>query len=72
MGIKQKKRSGKSPGGQKGHEGSTLRMVENPDKVVVHRVACCRRCGRSLRKKGVLGYDRRQVFEIPPFKVEVT
>jgi transposase len=71
-GVVQRKRSGKSPGGQKGHEGNTLRMVEKPDKVVVHRVKRCRRCGRLLRKKGVLGYERRQVFEIPPLKVEVT
>jgi|WetSurSiteA1Bulk_404760.scaffolds.fasta_scaffold20535_1 transposase len=71
-GITQKKRSGKRPGGQKGHEGNTLRMVENPDKVVVHRVERCKGCGRSLRKKGVWGYERRQVFEIPPLKVEVT
>lgn len=70
--INQKKRSGKNPGGQKGHEGNTLRMVENPDKVVVHQVECCRRCGRLLRKKSVLGYERRQVLEIPPLKVEVT
>jgi transposase len=70
--ITQKKRSAKRPGGQRGHEGNTLRMVENPDNVVVHRVQKCRRCGRSLRTKSVLKYDRRQVFEIPPLKVEVT
>jgi transposase len=48
--IPQKKRSGKRPGGQKGHEGNTLRMVENPDQVVVHRVGWCKKCGRTLRK----------------------
>ena len=41
-------------------------MAEKPDKVVVHLVVCCRRCGRLLRKKAILGYDRRQVVEIPP------
>jgi transposase len=71
-GITPKKKSGKSPGGQRGHEGNTLRMVANPDTIVVHRVERCRRCGRSLRTKSVLKYDRRQVFEIPPLKVEVT
>jgi transposase len=69
---KQRKRSERNPGGQRGHEGNTLRMVENPDKVVVHRVERCRRCGRSLRAKSVVKYDRRQVFEIPALKVEVT
>ena len=69
--LPQKKRSGKRPGGQKGHEGNTLRMVGDPDKVVVHRVGWCKKCGRTLRKEVVIGYDRRQVFEIPPLKVEV-
>jgi transposase len=70
--LEQKKRSGRRPGGQRGHEGNTLRMVSNPDKVRVHKVTICGKCGRSLRRKKVIEYDRRQVFEIPPIKVEVT
>jgi len=48
--VKQEKKSGRKPGGQKGHEGNTLRMVSNPDKVVVHRVGVCGSCGKSLRE----------------------
>jgi len=71
--LKQKRvKSGKRPGGQKGHEGKTLRMVSHPDKVVVHKVGICGNCGRSLEKGKVIEYDRRQVFDIPPIKVEVT
>jgi transposase len=69
---KMRKASGKKPGGQKGHPGATLRMVDNPDIVEVHRVQRCNRCGRSLKNAQVLGYDRRQVFDLPPIQVEVT
>jgi len=69
---KVRKPSGKKPGGQKGHKGTTLRMVENPDIVEVHKVEHCGHCGESLKGEEVLGYDRRQVFDLPPIKVEVT
>ncbi len=70
--VKQEKKSGRKPGGQKGHEGNTLRMVSNPDEVVVHRVGVCGSCGKSLKREKVIEYDKRQVFDIPPIKVEVT
>jgi len=69
---KVRKPSGKKPGGQKGHKGTTLQMVEHPDIIEVHKVERCRRCGQSLKGKEILGYDRRQVFDLPPIKVEVT
>jgi transposase len=69
---KVRKSSGKKPGGQKGHKGTTLRMVDSPDIIKVHKVERCGHCGQSLRGKKVLGYDRRQVFDLPPIKVEVT
>jgi len=71
--LKQKRSSGgRKPGGQKGHEGNTLRIVTHPDEVVVHRVDICDGCGKSLKREEVIGYDRRQVFDIPQIKVEVT
>src|SRR5215469_13789317 len=33
--------SGKPPGGQVGHAGQTLSMVEQPDEVVAHRPHVC-------------------------------
>ena len=69
---KVRKPSGRKPGGQKGHEGQTLRMVDNPDKIEVHKVERCESCGESLKEKQASGYDRRQVFDTPPIKVEVT
>ena len=67
----QRKPSGKSVGGQKGHKGHTLEMAENPDHEIVHPVTKCESCGRSLCDAEVANYERRQVFDLPPIKVEV-
>src|SRR5450755_1252897 len=40
--------SGKRPGGQPGHSGHTLSMVEQPDEVVGHRPKVCEHCGEDL------------------------
>lgn len=59
-------------GGQKGHPGCTLRQVDCPDIVVVHRVEECDRCNATLADVPAAGVERRQVFEIPPLKIFVT
>jgi transposase len=66
-----REKSKRKPGGQPGHEGTTLKRVATPDQVVVHRATRCR-CGHSLRQQPVEGYEKRQVFEIPRVHVEVT
>jgi transposase len=65
-------RAGRKPGGQGGHDGRTLRQVDDPDEVRRHEPACCRACGRDLRRAGEAGLERRQVFDIPPIRVRVT
>jgi transposase len=64
--------SNRSPGGQTGHLGHTLHRVVNPDHVVVHTVGQCENCGRSLADKDAQGIESRQVFDLPPPKLEVT
>lgn len=59
-------------GGQPGHPGSTLRMVEKPDRIVPHRVERCAGCGRSLAHQQPDRVERRQVFDLPEPKLEVT
>jgi len=62
----------KKSGGQKGHPGHTLEMTAHPDKIVTHTVEQCQHCGTSLANRPVESVERRQVFDIPPLKPEVT
>lgn len=65
-------RSGKKPGGQKGRVGKGLAQVNNPDIIVTHMPTSCTDCGSNL--DGVEGScaERRQVFDIPQPKINVT
>ena len=59
-------------GGQKGHEGKTLKMVEHPDKIILHSVKGVCDCGKDLEEAEVLRIERRQVFDLPKKLCEVT
>lgn len=65
-------KSDRPTGGQPGHPGHTLRMVEKPDRIVPHRVERCARCGRSLTGRQPDHVERRQVHDLPEPKLEVT
>src|ERR1700679_2054687 len=43
-----RERSGKQPGGQKGHPGKTLSRTETPDVTIDHFPETCRGCGEAL------------------------
>ncbi len=68
----QRQSSGKKPGGQPGHVGSALHMVEEPDHVITHSPAVCAGCQASLVAVPVQGYERRQVLDLPPRRLEAT
>ncbi|HEV8275577.1 MAG TPA: IS66 family transposase [Streptosporangiaceae bacterium] len=67
-----RKKSGRRPGGQAGHEGTTLAQAARPDRERRHEPGCCGRCGAALAGRPVTGVERRQVFDLPPVKVMVT
>src|SRR3954468_2154119 len=68
-----RERSGKRPGGQKGHKGETLRQVGAPDHPVEHSPEAGQACGSALSGAMSTGYGARQVFDLPePLPLVVT
>jgi transposase len=65
-------KSGRRPGGQDGHKGQTLTQVARPDREVWHEPGCCGRCGAALAGRPVTGVERRQVFDLPPVRAQVS
>ena len=66
-------KSTRKTGGQKGHQGYTLEKVAEPDKLVKHLAPdSCWGCGCDVSKKQVVSVIKRQVFDIPEPRLEVT
>lgn len=66
-----RERGRRAPGGQPGHDGRTLRQVEDPDEVRTHTPRRCS-CGRGLRHAPVVCTERRQVIDLPEIRPHVT
>lgn len=63
-----RKSSGKSSGGQKGHEGSTLKMSACPEDIVEHSPGFCNCCGLDLQDFQAELTSCRQMVDIPVTK----
>jgi transposase len=59
-------------GGQAGHQGDTLKMVTEPDQIERYAVTACPHCQTNLTTVETSGYEKRQVFDIPPLRLVVT
>jgi transposase len=67
-----RRKSGRKPGGQPGHPGSTLALVADPHERERHEPGACTGCGADLVDAPEVGMERRQVFDLPPISVRVT
>ncbi|NRB21491.1 IS66 family transposase [Candidatus Dependentiae bacterium] len=59
---KKQKKTNKNPGGQKGHQGSTLEPVNDPDQI--HDIAIDKRTLPKGKKYTIDGYEARQVINM--------
>lgn len=65
------KKSKRKAGGQKGHEGQTLKFSPNPDQIIQHGANQCQRCGESLVEVAGAVIARCQEIELPEKPVQV-
>jgi len=59
-----REKSGKKPGGQKGHKGHGLKIEREPDDVVVVQPIECPGCGCGLSKEATFHADTRYVYDV--------
>src|SRR2546425_4140607 len=45
---------------------------DHPDQTLTHEVPRCADCQASLQEVAVVGYEERQVFDMPAIRIEVT
>ena len=59
-----RKRTGKKPGGQKGHKGTNLKQVTHPDEVsdITPKGLCS--CKKNLKNAKVIDCVKRQLFDL--------
>ena len=73
--FKSKSRRNKThrrPGGQKGHEGTTLKMVSDPNEIIDHAPEYCECCGKDIGSIPGEFFEKKQVIDLPPIKPVVT
>lgn len=65
----QRQKSGKKPGGQPGHKGTTRTRDPEPDQIEEHRPIVCAQCDQAFlgSEEGRIA-ERRQQIEIPPIE----
>jgi transposase len=69
---KSRRTKGQRPsGGQRGHQGMTLKQVAHPDDTEILPLRSCHRCGHSLAAQAVKDTECRQVFDVPPQRLHV-
>ena len=67
-----REKSDRKVGGQPGHKGKTLEMIEHPDEIIDHHSCFCPDCGMDVSNLPFELSGKRQVLEIPQIKQFVT
>lgn len=66
-----REKSNRKSGGQIGHKGSSLKMVEKPDEIQKYIPRYCKQCGEGFDADTVFElYQRKQEVVIPPIKAK--
>lgn len=63
-----RQKSDKKVGGQPGHEGHTLKIVEVPDEHIDHTPDYCNQCGKYLSMVEEELVEKRQLIDLPVVK----
>ena len=66
-----RQKSKRKSGGQPGHPGRTLPFSDDPKHTQIHPLMQCP-CGEDLSQVSAIDFERRQVFDLPPLKLECT
>jgi transposase len=67
-----REKSGKKSGGQPGHRGKTLMMVEHPDQIILLTPGQCQHCQQDLSQASLCRRERVQMFDVPSLGLQVT
>lgn len=59
-------KTGRKPGGQKGHKGTSLKMTDTPDEFKILRSHYCQECGADLSSLPATLVAKRQEVILPP------
>jgi hypothetical protein len=65
-------KSKKKRGAQVGHKGKSLKMVAIPDTIDILLPTTCSCCNSSLKDVKYHKYEKRQLFDLPNIKMQVT
>ena len=67
----QRTSSGRKTGGQPGHPGHRLSLIDDPDEIVVHAPPRCPTCHEAFTPLTLRRQERRQIVDIPPVRRRV-
>jgi transposase len=66
-----REKTGKRPGDQPGHKGSTLQMTATPDEINEYIPEYCSCCGIALKGQPYRLTEKRQIADIPEIRIKI-